>query len=74
MVKVFTGRVDCVCMSATTVEESTPPERKAPKGTSAIICPAVLCMSSRASSRSASALVPLKISLVPTSATSRADQ
>ena len=38
MVKVFTGRDDCFCISATTVEESMPPDRNAPSGTSAIIC------------------------------------
>jgi hypothetical protein len=35
MEKVFTGRVESVAMSATTVDESTPPDRKAPSGTSA---------------------------------------
>ena len=37
MEKVFTGRVLCACIRATTVEESIPPERNAPSGTSAII-------------------------------------
>src|ERR1700730_13610130 len=36
-VKVFTGRLVWACMTATTVVESIPPERKAPNGTSAII-------------------------------------
>ena len=36
-VKVRTGRSLCCCMSATTMLESTPPERKAPTGTSATI-------------------------------------
>ena len=39
MVKVRTGRALCACISATTVEESMPPERKAPSGTSATIWP-----------------------------------
>ena len=30
---------DCACISATTVEESMPPDRKAPSGTSAIMRP-----------------------------------
>ena len=34
MEKVFTGRVDCLCIRATTVDESMPPERNAPRGTS----------------------------------------
>src|SRR5262249_49074494 len=37
MVKVRTGRGLCACMSATTVEESIPPERNAPSGTAAAI-------------------------------------
>jgi len=32
IVKVFTGRVLCDCIKATTVDESIPPERKAPSG------------------------------------------
>ena len=35
--KVFTGCVEAAAISATTIEESTPPERNAPSGTSAII-------------------------------------
>src|SRR5205823_13784743 len=37
MVNVFTGRLLCDCISATTVLESIPPERNAPSGTSAIM-------------------------------------
>ncbi len=37
MEKVFTGRVLCACIKATTVEELIPPDRNAPSGTSAII-------------------------------------
>jgi len=36
MVKVRTARPACCRMSATTSDESMPPERKAPSGTSAI--------------------------------------
>ena len=35
--KVLTGVALCACMQATMVEESMPPERKAPSGTSASI-------------------------------------
>ena len=34
---VRTGSDDCSAIAATTVEESTPPDRNAPRGTSAII-------------------------------------
>ena len=37
MVKVRTGRLDSACISATTVDESMPPDRNAPTGTSAIM-------------------------------------
>src|SRR5438552_541831 len=42
MLKVFTGRDDCACIIATTVEESMPPDRNAPSGTSATTRPAVI--------------------------------
>ncbi len=35
MENVRIGRVDCACISATTSDESIPPERNAPRGTSA---------------------------------------
>ena len=38
MVNVRTGHSDWACIRATTVEESMPPERNAPTGTSAAIC------------------------------------
>ena len=38
MENVFTGRSDARLIKATTVLESTPPERNAPRGTSDIIC------------------------------------
>ncbi len=34
MVKVWMGREDWACAEAVTTEESTPPERNAPRGTS----------------------------------------
>ena len=34
---VLTGRLLCACINATTLEESIPPDKKAPSGTSAII-------------------------------------
>ena len=53
MVKVLTGRDDCFCMSATMVDESMPPDRNAPSGTSAIICPATAVVSKDSSSSTA---------------------
>ena len=50
MVNVFTGRVLWTCISATTREESMPPERNAPRGTSAIISRRMVCLSSRSRS------------------------
>ena len=37
MEQVFTGLFDCAAIIATTALESTPPDRKAPSGTSAIM-------------------------------------
>jgi len=48
---------DCDCISAVTVEESIPPERNAPSGTSAIICPATEARSRRSNSSAASSSV-----------------
>ena len=47
----------CACISATTVDESTPPDRNAPSGTSATICPRTL-RSTRSSSSTASLSLP----------------
>ena len=47
IVNVFTGRALCACMSATTVDESMPPDRNAPSGTSAIIWRATASRSKR---------------------------
>src|SRR5687767_15823032 len=52
--KVLTGCEDSCAISATTVEESTPPERKAPSGTSEIILRLVDSRSSRVVSSMAS--------------------
>src|SRR4029077_8667042 len=49
MEKVFTGDALTFCISATIVEESTPPERKTPSGTSAVI--RILVASLKSSSR-----------------------
>ena len=38
IVKVLTGRLLCACINATTNDESMPPDKKAPSGTSAVIC------------------------------------
>ena len=59
MEQVFTGSRDTRDMSATTALESTPPLRKAPSGTSAIIRQAVaFCMSSKSSASASSAQPP----------------
>ena len=57
MVKVLTGREDWRCISATMVDESTPPERKAPSGTSASDCRLTASLSVRSSSLRPSASV-----------------
>ena len=54
MVKHCTGRALWRCIRATTVAESIPPDRKAPSGTSATICPATAA-DSRCSSASTAA-------------------
>ena len=38
MLNVFTGFIDWDCIKATTRDESIPPDKKAPNGTSDIIC------------------------------------
>ncbi len=74
MVKVFTGRGESFCISATTVDESTPPERKAPSGTSAIICLAMADSSFCPSPSIASSAVSESGSATPASATPEPDQ
>ena len=75
MENVFTGRVLCACISATTVEELIPPERNAPSGTSAIIRSLTESRSS-ASSRSIASFASGAGSLraCPASATLRRSQ
>ena len=58
MVKVLTARADCACISDTTSDESTPPDRKAPSGTSAAICLATASRNNVSSACTASAGEP----------------
>jgi hypothetical protein len=58
IVKVRIGRALIDCMSATIVDESMPPDRNAPSGTSAIIWPSSDWRSSRSSASTASAPEP----------------
>ena len=60
MVNVFTGRGLWACIRATIVEESIPPERKAPSGTSATIWRPTASRSSASSRSVASASVPIE--------------
>ena len=62
------------CIRATTVDESMPPDRKAPNGTSARILKATDRRSSRSSSSIASCSLPWKGRRSPSDATSSADQ
>jgi hypothetical protein len=57
---VFTGRDDSDCISATTVLESMPPERKAPTGTSESIWSRTASVSRFSSSSTASMSLPAK--------------
>ena len=74
MVKVLTGRSLWACMSATTAEESIPPDRNAPSGTSASIRILTASRSSASNSSRASAGDPANGSAHPRSTISRADQ
>ena len=74
MVKVFTGRDDCACISPTMVDESIPPDRKAPSGTSAIICWRTALPSSPSSWAMASMSVPFHGAATPARATPASDQ
>ncbi len=56
MVKVRTGRAAFLCISATTMDESTPPDKKAPSGTSDIMRASTARASESRSSSFASAL------------------
>ena len=71
---VRTGLADCACIKDTTSEESTPPDRNAPNGTSATICRPTASSSNRSSASVASASLPAKGSALPACARSAADQ
>ena len=74
MLNVLIGRRLCACINATTREESMPPERKAPNGTSATIC-CETARSNNATSRSlASVSAPSNGWAVPASAIVCSDQ
>src|SRR6266704_948007 len=60
---VRTGSADCACIKAAIVEESIPPERKTPSGTSATIRIFTAARSKVSSCSTASASVPRKGSL-----------
>ena len=74
IVKVLIGRADCVCINATIVDESTPPERKAPKGTSDIICCLTEVIKSFSSSSLISSILEDKGLFTPYTAVSAKDQ
>ena len=60
MVKLRTGRLVQACICATISDESTPPERKAPIGTSAIMRPRTASRSRSSSPAAASSAVRLR--------------
>ncbi len=67
---VVTGRDMSSLMSATFIDESTPPDNSTPKGTSDTIRREIDCFSSRVSSRTASSsLRSLSLSVVALSGT-----
>ena len=68
MVNVLTGRLLCACINATMVDESTPPDRNAPSGTSATICFATASRSNASKRSAASISVPAKGTLASTTA------
>ena len=72
--KVLMGELLARPIRATTVDESIPPERNAPNGTSVRIRSATDCWISRSSSSMASRSVPSNGLLSPSAATERADQ
>ena len=73
MVNVRTGRLLCACISATIVDESIPPERKAPSGTSATISPRRPRPLSSASNSSATASADRRGFRIPVLGDCRAD-
>ncbi len=74
MVNVLTGILVWDCIKETTVEESIPPERNAPKGTSAIIRLEIASWRSESKTAPASSFVPLKRLVCDFSIMSLADQ
>ena len=74
MVNVFTGRGLDFCIKATIADESMPPERKAPNGTSATIRERTELVSKPSRFSIASSGVPVKGRAQPDSAALRADQ
>ncbi len=74
MENVFTGRADCACINATTVDESMPPDRKAPSGTSAIICAPTASFSKVSSWSTACCALPVKGLATPLRMCCSADQ
>ena len=74
IVKLFTFRSLKDCIKATTVLLSIPADRKAPTGTSAIICPRIDSFKRCSSSLDASSSLPLKSCACPISAVSYMDQ
>ena len=68
------GVVLCACISATIVEESTPPERNTPSGTSATIRRLTALPRSFSRATRASSAEPSNGCRTPRSATSAADQ
>ena len=74
MLNVLIGRGLCACINATTREESIPPERKAPNGTSATICWATDLRNNAASPSLASSSTPSNGWAVPASTIVSNDQ
>ena len=75
MAKVRTGWALCACISATMVDESMPPDRKAPRLTSDSICPPTALESTPSSASTACASDSNASSeRAAVSAASRADQ
>ena len=74
IVKVLTGRSLWTCINAATVDESIPPDRKTPSGTSAIIRSDVASRKSASSSSTASRSDPRYLLSTEPSANCAADQ
>src|SRR3546814_3563301 len=73
MEKLRTGRDECACISAVTVEESTPPDKKAPSGTSAIMRFWTASPSRASSAETASSSLPAKGTEVPSARAAASD-